>query len=96
MCVVYKRGFESAGFEVHDFVFVAQEKKPPYANKLFKMNHTDMEMGWNFLSDYLEDYNAVLNGAPTTIYNSPNVVDLDTGSFYREESDEWRIKQRDS
>ena len=81
----YKKGFESAGFEVHDFVFVAQEKKPPYANKLFKMNHTDMEIGWNFLSEYLEDYNKVLNGAPATIYNSPNVVDLDTGNFYREE-----------
>tara|TARA_R100000541_G_scaffold46065_1_gene53203 strand:+ start:106 stop:990 length:885 start_codon:yes stop_codon:yes gene_type:complete len=84
----YKKGFESAGFEVHDFVFVAQEKKPPYANKLFKMNHTDMEIGWNFLSEYLEDYNKVLNGAPATIYNSPNVVDLDTGNFYREETDE--------
>ena len=47
-----------------------------------------MEIGWNFLSEYLEDYNKVLNGAPATIYNSPNVVDLDTGNFYREETDE--------
>ena len=53
----YKRGFERAGFQVHDFVFVAQEKKTPYASKVFKMNHTDMEIGWNFLSDYLESYN---------------------------------------
>jgi len=84
----YKRGFEKAGFQVHDFIFVAQEKKPPYANKLFKMNHTDMEVGWNFLSEYLDDYNKLLNGAPATIYNSPNIVDLDTGNFYREETDE--------
>ena len=81
----YKRGFEAAGFQVHDFVFVAQEKKVPFANKVFKMNHTDMEVGWNYLSDYLEEYNKVLNGQPATIYNSPNVVDLDTGNFYREE-----------
>ena len=58
----YKRGFERAGFQVHDFVFVAQEKKTPYASKVFKMNHTDMEIGWNFLSDYLESYNKVLAG----------------------------------
>ena len=81
----YKRGFEAAGYQVVDFVFVAQEKKTPFVNKLFKMNHTDMEVGWNFLSDYLEEYNKVLNGQAPTIYNSPNVVDLDTGNFYREE-----------
>ena len=49
------------------------------------MNHSDMEIGWNFLSDHLEEYNNVLNGKPATIYNSPNVVDIDTGNFYREE-----------
>jgi hypothetical protein len=84
----YKRGFERAGFQVHDFVFVAQEKKTPFASKVFKMNHTDMEIGWNFLSDYLESYNKVLAGQPATIYNSPNVVELDTGNFYREEQNE--------
>jgi hypothetical protein len=72
-----KRGFEEAGFIVDDVVFVAQEKKVPFANKVFKMNHTDMEVGWNYLSDYLEEYNKVLNGQPATIYNSPNVVELD-------------------
>jgi len=81
----YKRGFEAAGFQVADFVFVAQEKKTPYASKVFKMNHTDMEVGWNFLSDYLEEYNKLLNGQPASIYNTPNVVELDTGNFYREE-----------
>ena len=86
----YKRGFERAGFQVHDFAFVAQEKKPPYASKVFKMNHTDMEVGWNFLSDYLEEYNKVVwsGGKQATIYNSPNVVDLDSGNFYREEQNE--------
>ena len=84
----YKRGFERAGFKVADFVFVAQEKKPPYASKIFKMNHTDMEIGWNFLSDYLDDYNKVLGGKPATIYNSPNVVELNTGNFYREDQNE--------
>ena len=81
----YKRGFEAAGFQVADFVFVAQEKKTRYASKVFKMNHTDMEVGWNFLSDYLEEYNKLLNGQPASIYNTPNVVELDTGNFYREE-----------
>jgi len=52
------------------------------------MNHTDMEIGWNFLSDYLESYNKVLAGQTPTIYNSPNVVELDTGNFYREEQNE--------
>ena len=84
----YKRGFERAGFKVADFVFVAQEKKPPYANKVFKMNHADMEIGWNFLSGYLEDYNNMLAGKPATIYNSPNVVELNTGNFYREDANE--------
>ena len=81
----YKRGFEAAGFQVADFVFVAQEKKTPYASKVFKMNHTDMEVGWNFLSDYLKEYNKVFNGQTASIYNTPNVVELDTGNFYREE-----------
>ena len=84
----YKRGFERAGFKVADFVFVAQEKKPPYANKVFKMNHADMEIGWNFLSDYLDDYTKVLGGKPATIYNSPNVVELNTGNFYREDQND--------
>ena len=84
----YKRGFERAGFKVADFVFVAQEKKPPYANKVFKMNHADMEIGWNFLSDYLDDYTKVLGGKPSTIYNSPNVVELNTGNFYREDQND--------
>ena len=65
-----------------------EEKKTPYASKVFKMNHTDMEIGWNFLSDYLESYNKVLAGQTPTIYNSPNVVELDTGNFYREEQNE--------
>ena len=86
----YKRGFEKAGFVVHDFAFVAQEKKLPYASKVFKVNHTDMEVGWNFLSDYIDEYNKVFwqGKSEASIYNSPNVVDLDSGNFYREEQNE--------
>jgi len=51
-----------------------------------------MEIGWNFLSDYLESYNKVLAGQTPTIYNSPNVVELDTGNFYREEQNEKPFK----
>jgi hypothetical protein len=77
---------------VHDFAFVAQEKKMPYASKVFKVNHTDMEVGWNFLSDYIDEYNKVFwqGKQEASIYNSPNVVDLDTGNFYREEQNDNR------
>jgi hypothetical protein len=73
----YKRGFEKAGFNVVDFIFVAQEKKKPYASKIFRMSHTDMDSGWQRMESLLTEYNAVLNGKETTIYNSPSIVDID-------------------
>ena len=73
----YKRGFEKAGFNVVDFVFVAQEKKKPFASKIFRMSHTDMDSGWQRMESLLTEYNAVLNGKETTIYNSPSIVDID-------------------
>ena len=73
----YKRGFEKAGFSVTDFVFVAQEKKKPYASKVFKMSHADMDAGWSRMENMLDEYNAVLNGKEATIYNSPSIVDVD-------------------
>ena len=78
----YKRGFEKAGFNVVDFIFVAQEKKKPFASKIFRMSHTDMDSGWQRMESLLTEYNAVLNGKETTIYNSPSIVDIDltTGS----------------
>jgi len=78
----YKRGFEKAGFNVTDFVFVAQEKKKPYASKVFKMSHADMDAGWLRMESMLDEYNAVLNGKEATIYNSPSIVDVDlTGGW---------------
>jgi hypothetical protein len=73
----YKRGFEKAGFNVVDFIFVAQEKKKPYASKIFRMSHTDMDSGWQRMESLLTEYNAVLNGKEATIYNSPSIVDID-------------------
>jgi hypothetical protein len=73
----YKRGFEKAGFNVADFIFVAQEKKKPFASKIFRMSHTDMDSGWQRMESLLTEYNAVLNGKETTIYNSPSIVDID-------------------
>ena len=73
----YKRGFEKAGFNVVDFIFVAQEKKKPFASKIFRISHTDMDSGWQRMESLLTEYNAVLNGKETTIYNSPSIVDID-------------------
>ena len=73
----YKRGFEKAGFNVVAFIFVAQEKKKPFASKIFRMSHTDMDSGWQRMESLLTEYNAVLNGKETTIYNSPSIVDID-------------------
>ena len=73
----YKRGYERAGFNVVDFLFVAQEKKKPFASKVFKMNHDDMTAGWLKLEHLLGEYNAVLNGKEATIYNSPSIVNVD-------------------
>jgi len=73
----YKRGYERAGFNVVDFIFVAQEKKKPFASKIFKMSHDDMTSGWLKLEHLLGEYNAVLNGKEATIYNSPSIVNVD-------------------
>jgi len=73
----YKRGYERAGFNVVDFLFVAQEKKKPFASKVFKMNHDDMTAGWLKLEHLLGEYNAVLDGKEATIYNSPSIVNVD-------------------
>jgi len=73
----YKRGYERAGFNVVDFIFVAQEKKKPYASKIFKMSNDDMTAGWLKLEHLLGEYNAVLNGKEATIYNSPSIVNVD-------------------
>ncbi len=72
----YRRGFEKAGFEVLDFYFVAQEKKHPYASKIFKMKKEDMDKGWEVLEKNLQDYAKVLDGERPTVYNTPDIVEL--------------------
>jgi hypothetical protein len=72
----YKRGMEKAGFKVREFVFVAQEKKAPYASKVFRMTEELMEQGWDNMSRFLEEYANHGKGGHLSIYNSPNIVDL--------------------
>ena len=72
----YRRGMEKAGFKVKEFVFVAQEKKPPYASKVFRMTEELMEQGWDKMSGFLEEYANHGKGGHLSIYNSPNIVDL--------------------
>jgi len=72
----YKRAYEQAGFKVVDFIFVAQEKKAPYASKIFKMKHEDMEAGWLELDRLLGEYKAVIDGKAPTVYNTPSVVEI--------------------
>ena len=85
----YKRGFEKAGFNVVDFLFVAQEKKKPYASKVFKMKHEDMDNGWLKLESLLGEYNDVLNGKEATIYNSPSIVEVDLSKGWSDLSGGW-------
>ena len=73
----YKRAYEMAGFKVEDFIFVAQEKKPPYATKIFKMKHQDMEAGWLELNRLLGEYKRVIYGKAPTVYNTPSVVEIE-------------------
>ncbi len=72
----YKRGFEKAGFKVTDFYFVAQEKTMPFANKIFRVSESDMEVAWNKIKHALPRFEQVLNGEKAKIYNSPDIVDL--------------------
>jgi hypothetical protein len=68
---------EAAGYRVKEFVFVAQEKKEPYASKVFKITDKQMDLAWIDMSEYLEGINKILKGGKPTIYNSPNIVTLD-------------------
>ena len=55
---------------------VAQEKKAPYASKVFRMTEELMEQGWDNMSRFLEEYANHGKGGQLSIYNSPNIVDL--------------------
>ena len=48
-------------------------------NKATLVNFDDMTSGWLKLEHLLGEYNAVLNGQEATIYNSPNIVEVDLG-----------------
>ena len=72
----YRRGMQKAGYDVQEFVFVAQEKTYPYASKVFKITDEQMDFGWLIMERYLNDYKEYQKGKPLSIYNSPNVVEL--------------------
>jgi len=72
----YRRGLLMAGYDVEDFVFIAQEKVHPYASKVFRITKEQMDFGWTMMESYLSDYKEYQKGKPISIYNSPNVVDL--------------------
>ena len=52
----YRRGIQMAGYDVDDFVFIAQEKVHPYASKVFRITKEQMNFGWTMMESYLEDY----------------------------------------
>ena len=72
----YRRGLLMAGYDVEDFMFIAQEKVHPYASKIFRITKEQIDFGWTMMENYLEEYKEYQKGKPLTIYNSPNVVDL--------------------
>ena len=73
----YKRAYEKAGFKVNDFLFVAQEKKPPYASKIFRMKPEDLEAGWLELDRLLGEYIRVQEGREPSVYNTPSYVEIE-------------------
>ena len=72
----YRRGLLMAGYDVEDFIFIAQEKVHPYASKVFRITKEQIDFGWSMMESYLNDYKEYQKGKPLSIYNSPNVVDL--------------------
>jgi hypothetical protein len=72
----YKRGYEKAGFKVENFIFVAQEKKEPYASKIFTMKADDLASGWDLLNELVSEYKAVINGKQASVYNSPDIIEV--------------------
>ena len=75
----YTRGFQKAGFNVKEFVFVAQEKTSPYASKIFKFDTADLEKYWIELEYIIQNYEKIMQGAVQNLqaYNCPNVIELD-------------------
>ena len=73
----YRRGMEKAGYNVKEFAFVAQEKFPPYASKIFIITDEQMDSAWKNMQIFLDDYNKYLHTGKVSIYNSDSIVTLD-------------------
>jgi len=73
----YRRGMEKAGYNVKEFAFVAQEKFPPYASKIFIITDEQMDSAWENMQIFLDDYNKYLHTGKVSIYNSDSIVTLD-------------------
>jgi hypothetical protein len=73
----YRRGMHKAGYDVKEFAFVAQEKLPPYASKVFVITDEQMDKAWNRMEVFLDAYNKYLKDGITSIYNSDSIVTLD-------------------
>jgi len=73
----YRRGMQKAGYKVKEFSFVAQEKLPPYASKVFVITDEQMDNAWKRMEVFLASYNKYLDDGETTIYNSDSIVTLD-------------------
>lgn len=75
----YARGFKKAGFNVKEFVFVAQEKTTPYATKIFKINTNNLDKYWTELEYTLGNYESYIQKGEQSLqaYNSPDVIELD-------------------
>ncbi len=73
----YRRGMEKAGYNVKEFAFVAQEKFPPYASKIFIITDEQMDSAWENMQIFLDDYNKYLDTGKVSIYNSDSIVTLD-------------------
>tara|TARA_R110000772_G_scaffold103484_1_gene204459 strand:- start:323 stop:568 length:246 start_codon:yes stop_codon:yes gene_type:complete len=73
----YRRGMQKAGYDVKEFAFVAQEKFPPYASKIFVITDAQMDIAWEKMQAFLDAYNKYLDDGITSIYNSGSIVTLD-------------------
>jgi hypothetical protein len=75
----YKRGFEKAGFDVKEFVFVAQEKTTPYASKVFKIKNENFDKYWTELDYMLGLYRNSLDSTKIDLqtYNCPDIIEID-------------------
>lgn len=53
---MYTEGINLGTFEDHDFVFIAQEKTPPYASRVYYCDPSFVERGQRIFHDLLREY----------------------------------------